>query len=104
MATEPSDLQQLAAEVLAAAVQGDRRRDDDEGRARPLQGLGTMKRFRVWLRSIPGPMEQYDGYVDTVGEDEADAQQRALRQLQRTSFPDRGAGCWRVEKVEVLVG
>lgn len=61
-----------------------------------------MKRYRVWLRSVPGPYEQYDGKVDVTAEDTEDAKDRAIRELRRTSFPDRSAAMWRVEKVEAL--
>lgn len=59
-----------------------------------------MKDYRVWLRSVPGFYAQYDGYVDVYAEDEEEAVEKALRKLQRESFPDRGRGMWRVEKVE----
>jgi hypothetical protein len=47
-------------------------------------------------------MAHYDGYVDVTAESEDDAPDRAVRQLQRTSFPERSAACWRVERVERL--
>jgi hypothetical protein len=56
--------------------------------------------FRVWLRSVPGFYEQYAGYVDVVACDEDEACAKAIRQLRRTSFPERSAAMWRVEKVE----
>jgi hypothetical protein len=60
-----------------------------------------MNRYRVWLRSVPGFYEQYDGYVDVVAEDTEDAKRVALRKLKQTSFPDRNASMWRVERVEM---
>lgn len=59
-----------------------------------------MTKYRVWLRSVPGPYAQYDGKVDVWAEDREDATRRALRELQRTSFPDRSASMWRVERIE----
>jgi phage tail sheath gpL-like len=60
-----------------------------------------MNWYRVWLRSVPSPAyEHYDGYVDVTAESEDDAPARAVRRLRQTSFPDRSAACWRVEKVE----
>ena len=64
-----------------------------------------MSRYRVWLRSTPGPMAQYDGHVDITldGEPTAgDIKTRAVQKLRRTSFPDRGPGCWRVTKTELI--
>lgn len=57
-------------------------------------------KYRVWLRSVPGPYEQYDGHVDVFAEDAEQAKERAKRELRRTSFPDRSDSMWRVEKVE----
>lgn len=62
----------------------------------------TPTRYRVWLRSVPGPYEQYDGKVDVLAEDTYDAARRALAELRRTSFPDRSDSMWRVERIEVL--
>lgn len=61
-----------------------------------------MTAYRVWLRSVPGFYAQYDGYVDVNADDAEDAKRRAVRELQRTSFPDRSASMWRVEKVAEL--
>lgn len=60
----------------------------------------TLTKYCVWLRSVPGPYEQYDGKVDVYAGDREEAVERALRELRRTSFPDRSASMWRVEKVE----
>ena len=61
--------------------------------------------YRVWLRSVPGPMEQYDGHVD-VWFGNAVSRQEAVNaakdKLKRTSFPDRGRDCWRDTDVEVI--
>jgi len=62
-----------------------------------------MKDYRVWVRSVPGMYEQYDGYVDVWAENDGDAIEKAFRKLKRESFPDRGRDMWRVEKVEVIL-
>jgi hypothetical protein len=49
----------------------------------------TLQRFRVHLRSAGGMWEQYSGYVDVCAEDADEAFPRAVRELTRTSFPDR---------------
>lgn len=59
-----------------------------------------LPKFRVWIRSVPGFYEQYDGKVDVFAEDEAQARTRALQELKRGAFPDRGASMWRIERVE----
>lgn len=61
------------------------------------------RRFRCWLRSAPGMWAQYDGSVDVVACDEADVFGLAVRQLARTSFPDRPSlSSWRLERIECL--
>ena len=52
------------------------------------------------MRSKPGMMEQYSGHVDVVAPNTAHAVDQAFRELTRGAFPDRGPGCWIVEKVE----
>lgn len=59
----------------------------------------TDRCYKVYLRSVPGPYEQYDGFVRVSAEDEAEAVELAIRQLRRTTFPDRSAAMWRVERV-----
>lgn len=59
-----------------------------------------MDRFRVWIRSVPGFYEQYDGKVDVWGENEAQAETRAFLELKRGAFPDRSRSMWKVERVE----
>lgn len=61
-----------------------------------------MNKYRVWVRSTPGFYEQYDGKVDVFAEDEEQARERALRELRRGAFPDRGPSMWKIERVEVL--
>jgi hypothetical protein len=53
--------------------------DDD----RPLH------KYRVRLRSAPGMWERYEGNVDVLARDDEQAVDRAIRELGRTSFPDR---------------
>ena len=62
-----------------------------------------MKKVRVWLRSKPGMYAQYDGYVDTWVDEDADRDDifyAACSELKRKSFPDRNAGMWTMEKYE----
>jgi hypothetical protein len=61
-----------------------------------------MLKFRVWIRSVPGFYEQYDGRVDVYAESYEEAGPRALRELKRTSFPERNASMWRIERIELL--
>jgi hypothetical protein len=44
--------------------------------------------------------EQYKGKVKVLAYDEDSAVETALRKLRRTTFPDRTADMWVVEKVE----
>lgn len=60
-----------------------------------------MTKYRVWIRSVPGFYEQYDGKVDVQAEDVDEAKEIALRTLKAGAFPDRSRSMWRVEKVEV---
>ena len=59
-----------------------------------------LTKFRVELQTNPSPgMEFYRGYVDVFADSDAsgdDLFRAAVRQLQRTSFPDRGMSCWRM--------
>lgn len=59
-----------------------------------------MTNYRVFLKSVPGPFEQYDGYVDVWSEDEQEARYDAVQKLRRTSFPDRALDMWKVTSVE----
>ena len=63
---------------------------------------GDMRQFRVWLRSVPGFYEQYDGKVDVWAEDEDQAKDRAFLELKRGAFPDRARNMWKIERIETL--
>jgi len=58
--------------------------------------------MRVYLKSVPGPYAQYDGYVDVPEPDNGDPFLAAVNKLRRTSFPDRRVDMWICEKIEVL--
>lgn len=61
-----------------------------------------LLKFRVWLRSTPGPYEQYNGKVDVIAANRDGAIAAAFATLERSTFPDRGRSWWKVEKVELL--
>ena len=58
------------------------------------------KKYKVWLRSIPGPYAQYNGHVEVMALDEEGAETAALSQLKRGCYPDRNNSMWRIEKIE----
>lgn len=58
-----------------------------------------LKSYRVWLKSVPGFYAQYDGKIDTFGEDDEDAIKNAFSKLKR-SFPERSKAMWKVVKIE----
>lgn len=62
----------------------------------------AMTHYRVWLRSKPGPYAQYDGKVDVWAEDTEQARSRAFAQLRASTFPDRPASMWTVDRIEVI--
>ncbi len=62
----------------------------------------NLKTFEVWLRSVPGMYEQYNGKVKVYAKDEEEAVDRALDRLRRGAFPDRDRSMWRVEKIELV--
>lgn len=65
-----------------------------------------MPRYRVEMATNPAPgLEFYRGHVDCTAypsdsdDDEPtrdDVFRAAVRELQRTAFPDRGVNCWRM--------
>lgn len=61
-----------------------------------------MKKYNVWMRSTPGPYEQYSGKVDVFADDEEQAIDRAHWKLKNGAFFDRNRNMWRVEKVECV--
>jgi hypothetical protein len=64
--------------------------------------LNELSRFRVWIRSVPGFYEQYDGKVDVWAEDDEQAKERAFAELKRGVFPERSRDMWKVERIEKL--
>lgn len=61
------------------------------------------KKYHVWLRSVPGFYEQYDGKVSVYARDDDEAIELAFDKLKRGAFPDRSRSMWRVEKVERIM-
>lgn len=59
-----------------------------------------MKRYRVWLKSVPGFYEQYSGKVDVYADNDEEAIDLAFYKLKTGAFKDRSKDMWRVEKVE----
>jgi hypothetical protein len=56
-----------------------------------------LERYVVTLQSRPGMYAQYGpGDVKVWAIDESDAVEKALRELRRGAFPDRGRDCWKV--------
>jgi hypothetical protein len=64
--------------------------------------IEEYKKFKVYLRSVPGFYEQYDGSIDVLAIDSEQAIEKAFRQLKRTTFSDRTNSMWSVEKVEIV--
>lgn len=66
-------------------------------------GEPPLHKFRVYVRSAPGMWETYSGHVDVWAADQQDAFERSVRELGRTSFPDRRhCDAWVFEKAEAL--
>ena len=63
-----------------------------------------VMRWRVYLRSVLGPYEQYDGHVDVWSYDGTPTEllRHAVDELRHTAFPDRGADCWTFVRSECL--
>jgi hypothetical protein len=63
-----------------------------------------LMRWRVYLRSVPGMYEQYDGHVDVHSSDASPQElfQLAVAALRASSFPDRRADCWRFVSADLL--
>lgn len=60
----------------------------------------TSNQYRVYVRSKPGMYAQYDGYVDVWVREDQDIFDQAVRELRRTSFPDRSRDMWRLDRIE----
>jgi hypothetical protein len=61
-----------------------------------------MKKYEVWLKSVPGMYAQYSGKVDVYASDEEDAVERAFDKLRRGAFSDRSRSMWRVTEVKCV--
>lgn len=64
--------------------------------------MSISQSYRVYVRSVPGFYEQYNGFVEVYAFDSHDAVEKALAKLKRDTFPDRNAGMWRVEAVNCM--
>jgi len=57
-------------------------------------------KVRVEMQTSPSPgLEFYEGHVDIYVDDDAEGDdifRAAVKELQRTAFPDRGSRCWRM--------
>lgn len=65
----------------------------------------TYRRYKVFLASTAGPYAQYDGHVEvwSPSDDPEELFTRAVRELGRTSFPDRTSKAfWRYQGAERL--
>lgn len=61
-----------------------------------------MRKYRVWMRSVPGFYAQYDGSVEVFADSDGDAIEEAYQKLKRSAFPERSRSMWRVIKVELI--
>jgi hypothetical protein len=61
-----------------------------------------MAIYKVWLRSKPGPYEQYDGFIRVEAKDREDAVEKAFFRLERGAFYDRNRGMWNVYEVQYM--
>jgi len=59
-----------------------------------------MKKYNVWIKSVPGFSAQYDGKVTVFADDDDEAIELAFRKLKNGAFPERSRSMWKVEKVE----
>lgn len=59
-------------------------------------------KYRVHLHSKPDTWAPYSGYVDVRAKADFLAEDRAIDELKRTSFPDRPRTNWLIERVEQL--
>jgi len=61
-----------------------------------------MKKYDVYMKSVPGMYAQYNGKVTVYADNEEEAVDLALLKLRRGSFPDRSSDMWRIEKIECI--
>jgi hypothetical protein len=66
------------------------------------QRIDNYKKYKVWMRSVPGFYAQYDGAVKVEAKNDDEAIEVAFRKLKSGAFPERSRDMWRVEKVERL--
>lgn len=59
-----------------------------------------MKKYKVWVKSVPGFFTQYSGKVTVSALNDDDAISRVLRKLRTGAFPDRTDSMWKIESVE----
>ena len=64
--------------------------------------MSTSLPYRVYVRSVPGFYEQYNGFVEVYAYDAIDAAEKALVKLRTTSFPDRHKNMWKIEAVSCM--
>lgn len=61
------------------------------------------QRYRCYMHSAPGMWTYYEGTVDVWSPDESEVFIRAVKELARTSFPDRPSlSSWRIDLIEKL--
>ena len=58
-----------------------------------------MKKYEVWIRSVPGFYAQYDGKVTVWADNDSEAKDLAYMKLKNGAFPDRSKNMWKTEKV-----
>ena len=58
-----------------------------------------MDQYRCFMRSTPGPYEQYDGQIEVWAESDnwSTIFRAAIRTLQAGAFPDRGPSMWTMD-------
>lgn len=61
-----------------------------------------MASYKVWMRSKPGPYEQYDGFIKVEAKDREEAIEKAFGRLADGAFYDRNRGMWKVYEVQYM--
>ncbi len=57
--------------------------------------------YEITIRSRPGFYEQYEKTLRIFADDEAQAEDRAYREM-RLDFPDRGRSMWKTVSIKCL--